>query len=157
MLLLWTEPIYKLLFTFPFCASLFCVFLFSFHISSFWWEALPTLHCYQLLEKQGALKAWKASSKLRSKLWIFTLYWEMTCSSGLLFYFLFYWLFYLFTFEMLSPCSVCPLQIPIPFPSPCFYEGALHPPISASLPYHSSTLGHQTSTGSRVSPPIDDR
>jgi hypothetical protein len=37
----------------------------------------------------------------------------------------FNWIFYLFTFKMLSPSQVSPLQIPYPFPLfPCFYESA---------------------------------
>jgi hypothetical protein len=47
---------------------------------------------------------------------------------------------------------------PIP-PSLCFYEvlpyPSIHSPTPASPPWHSPTLGHQISTGPRVSPPID--
>jgi hypothetical protein len=38
-----------------------------------------------------------------------------------------------------------PLELPIPIPSPCFYEGVSPPtclPTPASLPLHSSGLGH---------------
>ena len=46
-------------------------------------------------------------------------------------------LFYLFTFQMLSLFQVFPMQTPIPYPSPCFYEGAplpTHLAIPASPP-----------------------
>jgi hypothetical protein len=47
------------------------------------------------------------------------------------FFFHFYWLFYLFTFQLLSPFPVSPLQTPIPCPSPCLWEGA--PPFTHPL------------------------
>jgi len=47
---------------------------------------------------------------------------------------------------------------PIPPPTPCFYEGVpspTHPLPPTSPPWHPPTLGHQTFTGPRPSPPID--
>jgi hypothetical protein len=54
----------------------------------------------------------------------------------------FKWIFYLFTFQMLSPFPVSPLQPPYPIPPlPCFYEGAPLPtypllPHYPSIPIH---------------------
>jgi len=71
------------------------------------------------------------------------------------FFLFFYWIFYLFTFQMLSPFQF-PLRKPtIPSPHPYFYE--VLPTsllISASLPWHFSTLGHRAFPGPRASPPI---
>ena len=54
---------------------------------------------------------------------------------------------------MLSPFLVSPLKIPYPLPLPLL----TNPPTPASWPWHSPILGHRTFTGSRASPPIDDR
>ena len=43
-------------------------------------------------------------------------------------YFLFFWLFNLFTFQMLAPFPISPLQTLYPLPFPCLYEGA--PPLT---------------------------
>jgi hypothetical protein len=68
---------------------------------------------------------------------------------------MFYLLFYLFTFQMLSPFPVSPLQPPYSIPSvPCLLP---YPPTPASPPYHSPMLSHQASTGPRDSSPIDAR
>jgi hypothetical protein len=64
---------------------------------------------------------------------------------------MFYWLFYLFTFHILSPSPVSPLQAPCPFsPSSCFYEGVPpHSPLTHCLttlafPYSGSSSLHRT-------------
>ena len=58
---------------------------------------------------------------------------------------------------MLSPFPVSPLQAPYPTrPYPASMR-VLPSPTPASLPEHSSTLGHQAFTGPRASPHIDAR
>ena len=60
--------------------------------------------------------------------------------SYIFFFFFFYWTFYLFTFQMLSPFPVSPLEILYPIlPPPASMR--VFPP--TSLPWHSPTLGHQ--------------
>ena len=59
------------------------------------------------------------------------------------------WIFYLFTFQVLSPFLVSPLQPPIPYLLPWFYEGApspTHPllPYPPSIPLHWSIKLHRT-------------
>jgi hypothetical protein len=59
---------------------------------------------------------------------------------------------------MLSPFPVLPQKLPIPFPLPLLLWGfsLTYPPTPASLPSHSSTLGHhQAFTGPRASSHID--
>jgi hypothetical protein len=51
------------------------------------------------------------------------------------------WIFYLFTFQMLSPFPVSPLQTPISSPSPCFYE-SVTPRTHPLLPHHPSIPLH---------------
>jgi hypothetical protein len=60
---------------------------------------------------------------------------------------------------MLSPFQVSPLKAPYPIPPYLASIRVLpyHPHTPASLPLHSSTLGHQAFTGPRASPPIDDQ
>jgi hypothetical protein len=74
------------------------------------------------------------------------------------FCFCFNCLLYLFTFQMLSPFNVFPLQISYPKPlSPASMMVLTHPPTPASQTWPSSTLGHQASMRPRVSLPIDAR
>jgi hypothetical protein len=60
----------------------------------------------------------------------------MTFLEVLLFFFFFlFWIVSLFTFLMLSLYQSPPQKKnPIPSPSPCFYEGASHPPTHLLLP-----------------------
>ena len=78
------------------------------------------------------------------------------------FYFLiynFYLIFSLFTFQMLSPFLVSPLEIPYPILTPpasirVFPHLTTH---SCLPPWHSPTLGHQAFTVSKAFLPIDAR
>jgi hypothetical protein len=63
----------------------------------------------------------------------------------------FYYIFSLFTFQMLSPALVSLWKPPIPSIFPC------SPSTPASWPWHFPILGHRTFTGSRTSPPVDDK
>jgi hypothetical protein len=65
----------------------------------------------------------------------------------------FYLIFSLFTFQMLSSFLVSPLKIPYAFPPPPAPQ-LTH---SHSQSWHSPTLGHNTFTGPKASPPVDDR
>jgi hypothetical protein len=72
----------------------------------------------------------------------------------------FNWTFSLFTFQMFSSFQVSPSQVPYPIPhSPASMRVLLHPPTHpptpAFPPWHSPTLGHQTLSGLRVTPPTD--
>ena len=66
-------------------------------------------------------------------------------------------IFSLFTFQTFLPFQVSPSETPIP----CLLLLSLwecsstHSPTPVFLPWHSPTLGHQTPSGSRASPPID--
>jgi hypothetical protein len=63
-------------------------------------------------------------------------------SFTVLFFFLI-WIFYLFTFQMLSPFLVSPLETPFPIPLPCFYEGApTHSPNHSLPPHHPGIPPH---------------
>ena len=70
-------------------------------------------------------------------------------------YFLFFsWIFYLFTFQMLSPFPVSPLETPILCSLlPLFLWGCFPPP--ASPLWLSPTLGHRAFTRPRAAPTID--
>ena len=74
---------------------------------------------------------------------------------------IFYWIFYSFTFYMLSPFLVSPLQIlhpiPLPFASKRIAPPHTHPSTPTSLPFYPPMLGHQAFTGPRASSPIDAR
>jgi len=51
------------------------------------------------------------------------------------FFLFFYWIFFYFTFQMLSPFPVSPLEIPYPMPSPLLLWGCFpHPPTHSLLP-----------------------
>jgi hypothetical protein len=67
-------------------------------------------------------------------------------------------IFYVFTFQLLSPFPVSPLEHPYPIsPSPAFMRVLPLPPIPTSPPWHSSILGNQAFTRPKASPPIDAR
>jgi hypothetical protein len=62
----------------------------------------------------------------------------------------------LFTFQMLSLFQVLHLKTPIrPLSLLLWGCSPMHPPTLASLPWYCTTLGHQTFTKPRTSPPID--
>jgi hypothetical protein len=67
---------------------------------------------------------------------------------------IFNWLLPLFTFQMLSSFPVSPPQThkPSSLSLPLWGCSTTHPLTPASLPWHSPTLGHQTTTGPRGSP-----
>jgi hypothetical protein len=78
-----------------------------------------------------------------------------------LFFFKNYQSFYLFTFQMIPPFPVIPLQASIPslLPLPFASVKVLYPPHphSCLTTLASPTLGHQVSAGLRSSPPIEAR
>jgi hypothetical protein len=85
------------------------------------------------------------------------------CSYSNSFFFLFFSLlngYFIYLYFKCYALSWFPLWKPLPHPpSPCFSDGAPHPPTHpftpAFLPWHSTTLGHQAFIGPRSFPPID--
>jgi hypothetical protein len=75
--------------------------------------------------------------------------WSQTTEVGINIHLFLYWICSLFAFQRF------PLQKPLPPPLLLWGCSFTNPPISASLPWHSPTLGHQDFPGPRTSPPID--
>jgi hypothetical protein len=84
--------------------------------------------------------------------WVTSVWGNFMSTSWFFFFFFFYWIFSLFTFQMLSPFQVFPLETSHPIPAPSVSMRVLphpptHPPTPAFPPWHSPTLGHRTPSG----------